>query len=349
MNRMLATSALAAMLLSTPATAQGPAAKPLFASDQPLRLVMRAPFERIINAPTGTSPAVAGTVSTGTEDVAVTFEPRGLTRRAKDICQFPPLRLRLSGQQAGNSLFAGQRSLKLVAHCRSSSSFQKHVLLEYAAYKLFNRLTPRSFNVRLALIDYQDSSGKSLAQRYGFFIEDIDDVAKRNGMKEAKFGRRFPTAQLSAEDSARFAVFEYMIGNLDWAMNAGPSGDDCCHNSKPMGVGGASASAITPVPYDFDFSGFVNAPYATAPAEIPVSSVRQRRFRGLCRHNAQVMALLPSFRAQRGAVPALLASIPGLDGGAQRQAAKYLDGFFSDIATDEKAQAELIKDCRGRD
>ena len=51
---------------------------------------------------------------------------------------------------------------------------------------MYNRLTPASFRARLAMIDYVDDSGKPIISRYGFFIEDIDDVASRNDMKEPK-------------------------------------------------------------------------------------------------------------------------------------------------------------------
>jgi len=138
-----------------------------------------------------------------------------------------------------------------------------------------------------------------------------------------------------------------MIANLDWAMQAGPAGDDCCHNSKPIGVGGSSAATLVPVPYDFDFSGFVDAPYATPPEGISVSGVKQRRYRGFCRDAAQARAMLPAFRAQQGQVRALLASIPDLKPATQAKAARYLDGFFADIATDAQAEARLFKTCLG--
>ena len=50
----------------------------------------------------------------------------------------------------------------------------------------------------------------------------------------------FSTAQLTARDAARVAVFEYMIGNLDWSMRAGPAGQGCCHNSTTDRAAGAA-------------------------------------------------------------------------------------------------------------
>jgi hypothetical protein len=46
-------------------------------------------------------------------------------------------------------------------------------------------------------------------------------------------------------------------------------------------------------------------------------------------------------------VPALLASISGLDNASRARAQKYLDGFFTDIESDQKAAASILKTCLG--
>ena len=54
---------------------------------------------------------------------------------------------------------------------------------------MFNLLTPLSYRVRLAMIDYVEEDGRPLASRYGFFIEDIDDVAAQvaHFLREGRF------------------------------------------------------------------------------------------------------------------------------------------------------------------
>ena len=333
--------ALALGVLSAPVSAQS-APTPLFASEEPVRLVISAAIDQI---PKGGQP---GTVAvSGGDTLPVLLEPRGITRRDREICQFPPIRVSFSQPPPAQSLFAGQRRLKLVTHCRAAEGFQNFVLLEYAAYRIYNVLTPLSFRARLAQIDYRDGAGRPIASRYGFFIEDIDDVARRNAMQAARLGERFPVTRLASTDAARFAIFEYMIGNLDWAMQAGPAGDNCCHNSRPIGPQGAASAQLVPVPYDFDFSGLVSAPYATPPSSIPVSNVRQRRYRGLCRHNDQARAQFAEFRAKAPEIRQAVASVPGLERGARDRAIAYLDSFFRDIATDQSAEAKLLKTCLG--
>src|SRR6185369_7014294 len=122
------------------------------------------------------------------------------------------------------SLFAGQKKLKLITHCRNSASFQQYVLLEYAAYKIYNVLTPHSFRVRLANIDYVDSNGRPIISRIGYFLEDLKEVAERNGTKVTHAPERIPVPDLSSPDAARYGLFQHMLANHDWSMRAGPVG-----------------------------------------------------------------------------------------------------------------------------
>lgn len=330
---------LAAMCMAAAASAQT-APKPLFASDEILRLTIRGPIAEITRSavqrrqPRAAILAIPGTP---TETHAIQLSPRGLTRLKPEICQFPPLRIRFQTTPGPGSVFSGQRQLKLVTHCRAPAAFQQHLLLEYAAYRLYNRLTPASFGARLATIDYVDDDNRPITSRLGFFIEEIGDVASRNGMSRAAAGDRIHLSQLSAADSARVAWFEYMIGNLDWSIRSGPPGEGCCHNSRLIARAGA-VGGIVGVPYDFDFSGLVNAPYSVAPDG--TSGVRARRYRGFCAHNAEALAMAAEFRSKRGPLLAVLDEIP-LDDSARRRTAAYLDGFFGDIGDDRKVAARL--------
>ena len=340
--------AFMAFAYTSSASAAAPeSAKPLFASDDVIRITIRGPVDTIAKAAEESQATYPGSVTVAgtSEALPVQLAQRGITRRKGDVCQFPPLRITFSQPAPAGSLFAGQRRLKLVTHCRASESFQQYVLMEYATYRLYNQLTPMSIRARLATVDYVDAIGKPIISRVGFFLEDIGDVARRNGMREAKVGSRIPVPRLSPADSGRVGVFEYMIGNLDWAMQAGPPGDDCCHNNPLIGESGGSSPLLVPVPYDWDFSGLVDTPYATAPDGINVSSVRQRRYRGFCRHNAEARTAIADARARQGPLMATFASVPGMDPRTVKKATAYLGGFFADIASDTSAEAKLIKTC----
>ncbi|MGE0178731.1 MAG: hypothetical protein AB7O91_02785, partial [Sphingomonas sp.] len=270
---------------------------------------------------------------------------RGRSRRRRDVCAFPPLRIEFPARPAATSLFAGQRRLRLVTHCQPSESFRNFTLLEYAAYRIQNVVSPLAAQVRLVRIDYVDgNSDRPFISRMGFFIEDMDDAARRNGLVETEFRQRVRVAQLDNVAAARAAVFQFMLGNLDWALNAGPAGEACCHNVKLFAPAGATTALIA-VPYDFDYSGLVNAPYAVPPEQVPVRNVRTRRYRGFCTHNQEAQAAAAEFLAARPRIFAALNAVPELDEGPRRSATAFLERFFDEIATPQDVERNLLRTC----
>ena len=320
----------------------------LFAEDQPIHVSISGPIAAIVAAPAQSRDArpasltLKGPVS---ETHQIMLSPRGLTRRQKKTCNFPPLRVDFAAEPAKGSLFARQNRLKLVTHCRTAEGHQQHVLLEYAAYKMLNAVHPVSLRARLGIFDYVEQNGRLSATRLGFFIEDPDDAASRNRLSEVRLNARIQARQLDPAAAARAAMFEYMIGNVDWSMRAGPANDICCHNFRLLGSAATAQTALIPVPYDFDASGLVNAPYAAPAESLGQVSVRQRHYRGYCMHNAFALTAAAEFRAKRADILAALAAVPQLDENRKRGAATYLDGFFRDIATDDEVQRRLLKTC----
>jgi hypothetical protein len=347
MKRTLLLAAVAAALLTFATAGPAAAAKPdpLFAANEPIRLTIKGPISKLPRTGDETSPGSLTVQGAAPETLAIELSTRGITRRKSDTCSFPPLRVEFPDKPPATSLFKGQKRLKLVTHCKSMESFQQYVLLEYAAYRMYNLLTPVSFNARLATIDYVDNNGKPITTRLGFFIEDVDDVAKRNDQKRLRTTAALPVTQLNAHDAERFAFFEYMIGNLDWAMTAGPPGDDCCHNSRPLGAENATAN-LTPTPYDFDFSGMVDAPYATPPEGFKLANVRIRKYRGFCRYNDQAAGVAAEFIAQKAAILGVLDQTPQLEEGRRKKAGAYLAGFFDQIGNPQEL-AKVLKGCIG--
>jgi hypothetical protein len=151
-------------------------------------------------------------------------------------------------------------------------------------------------------------------------------------------GSVVPLTQIDATSGARFAIFEDMISNYDWSMRAGPKGTECCHNARLMS--GAPGAPLIPVPYDFDYSGLVDAPYAIPPEGIPVNDVRQRDYRGYCAHQDQARAIAAQLSPRRAEFTSLFATIPGLEPREQAKAAAFINGFFADLDS-----GRLLKSC----
>ncbi|MBI1392499.1 MAG: hypothetical protein GC152_07135 [Alphaproteobacteria bacterium] len=324
-------------------------ATPLFASDDAIRITIKGPLIEIVRKKartTDTFPAVMTLEGDAPETFPIELSARGNFRRIGPACQFPPLRVSLAEKPGKASLFHRQNRLKLVTHCRNNDAYQQYVLKEYAAYRLFNRITEASFRVRLADVSYvDDEKGEEIARRMGFFIEDVDDLASRMGMAEVerpKIGK----SQLSVEHTVRAIVFQYLIGNLDWSVLSGPEGEDCCHNTKMMAINADADAGIIPLPYDFDHAGLVNAPYAKPPPVTKVRSVRQRQYRGFCEHNDALGSIAGEFVAARGELLGVIDDTPGLDEKTKERSKEYLVEFFDVVADERSFDRKLVRDCR---
>lgn len=317
---------------------------PLFAEDSLLDVTLTGPIREIARKAERSTDAHPATLAAAGETLPIELSARGISRRKKENCRFPPLRIRFTGEKPESSLFSKQGSLKLVTHCLDRSSAEQTVLREYAAYRLYNVVTPQSHRVRLARISYVDD-GREVDRKLGFFIEDTDDTARRVGMKEIDTGR-IPVRSLNRDAIARYALFQYLIGNTDWAMYTGPDPTDCCHNSKLLGASADATGDFTPVPYDFDNSGIVDAPYAVPNAVLNIRSVTQRVYRGFCAVNALIPAEAARFRALRPQFEAEIAAIPMLEDRTRQEVLAYIDGFFADIAGDDVLEKKLLSDCR---
>ena len=112
-----------ALLFAAPAAAAAAPPKPLFAADDTIHIMIQGPISTL--ARNRSSEARPGTLTIGAETLPVTLAVRGITRRSADICGFPPIRVEFTRPPPPTSLFAGQKRLKLVTHCRSQESFQQ--------------------------------------------------------------------------------------------------------------------------------------------------------------------------------------------------------------------------------
>jgi len=100
------------------------------------------------------------------------------------------------------------------------------------------------------------------------------------------------------------------------------------------------------VPYDFDYTGLVDPPYAVIPPEWNVSSARDRYYWGMCAHNSEVLKLAPEFLAARPAMEKVVQDTPGMEPGTRANELKFLSGFWDDISSPEQIQKQILKTCR---
>ena len=339
------TLSLAAVAPAAPAAGE----TPLFSDESTLQIRLEGDWRRFQRTQQRKDERLPATLRvTGPDgsvhELPVEYEARGISRRHR-ICDFPPIRLYFDEATTEGTPFAKQEKLKLVTWCGRSKRFDDYNLKEFAIYRIFNRITPISFRVRGADIEWLESGKDSGTTRFGFFIEDVDDMAGRNGLDEIDLYEIKPE-RLDADHGARFALFQYLVGNLDWAATGGPQGEMCCHNAKLAGTA-PDAGPLFAVPYDFDATGLVDTHYSAPPEGFPMNSIRERLYRGFCEHNEALPAARSEILALRDAILATVRDEPALSGRARDKAVDYLQEGFAVLADDAAFSREITGNCRG--
>jgi ATP:ADP antiporter, AAA family len=266
------------------------------------------------------------------------LQVRGKWRAEGGNCRVPPLFVFFDGGTAGTP-FDGETMLPLTTHCRDTGGYEQYVLKEYAAYLMYNLFTDKSMRVRLAKITYRDAGRKgreNVVARYGFFTEHFDSLAARSAAKLID-AKEFKTADADPQDLATFELFEYLIGNTDWSALAG-------HNVTHLRE---ESGRVTPVPYDFDFSGLVDATYAGPPPELPIQRVTQRLFRGFCHPGFDWQPTIDRFEERRSQITEILDQVPDLAAKEREEAHEFIDKFYEIVSSPEQVQAKIIDACRG--
>lgn len=314
----------------------------LFDSEEPLKIVLEADFTQLRRDRDQDSRERRGALtvvgSAGFEvKIPLKVKTRGRFRLQEKICPDPPLRLNFPNPTPYGTLFDGQDKLKLVTHCRDDEAFEQNLLEEYLAYRVYNQITDVSFRVRLVQVTYRDTEGTAPPmERLGFLIEDEDVLAARLGGGVVEVPGIYPN-QFDMEQIGLLYLYYFLIGNVDWGTAGG-------HNVKIV----QKEQTHFPVPYDFDFSGFVDAPYAK-PSELTQSlhdSVRERLYRGVCMPGVDYQGAFAQFNRARESIMALVQNQTGLSPENRASAREYLEEFYLIINDPDKAESEVIQACR---
>lgn len=253
----------------------------------------------------------------------IRLKTRGVFRN--QYCFFPPIELNFKKADFGYTDLNRISKIKLVPQCSQGKENEDYVLREYLAYKLFNVLTDTSFRVRLVTVNYIDTKKKRKPIRqYGFLIEPVGMLIARTNSVQIK-SNALNQKSIVPKVMDRFAIFNFMIGNYDWAV---PNQ----HNVvvikplvyDPMGLGIA-------IPHDFDWTGLVNASYAIPAEIVGTENVRERIFLGVCRSKEVYQKELDMFLENKDEFYKVINEFPYINQRAKKDMTGYLDGFFDQL------------------
>jgi hypothetical protein len=254
------------------------------------------------------------------------------------ICDLPPMSLNFKLKDTIGGEFTGIDELKLMTYC--NPGYEDYILREYLIYKLYNLLTDNSLKVRLLRINFINTAKKSKPIRqYGFAIEPVKLLANRTHTLERK-PVNLSQKNIKPEMMDRLAIFNLMIGNTDWAVSNQ-------HNTLILSQpGSAQPELYAIVPLEFDYSGLVNADYAVPYENLPINTVRERLYMGMCRSEEVYKNEVREFAEKKDEFYKLINDFQYLNPKSKEDMIDYLNGFFDMFDKHNSIIHEMLNQCR---
>jgi hypothetical protein len=316
-----------------------------FRSETPVTMTLSLNIKRIKGDKGDNPPWRAATLTyaavapdTGMVKIPLRVKTRGIWRLKN--CEFPPIWLNFTGEAVKGTEFKGLDEVKLTSYCRNNDEYEKYILSELQLNRALRLLTPIAHAVRAVKVTYVDSaSGKTEATRWGFFQEEPLTLAGRLNGRILKQQGAGPE-DLDPFQSGLMGVFQYFVGNTDFSVAA-------LHNIELLGLN--NGMTVYPIAHDFDFSGAVNARYATVPPQLPIHSVRDRLYRGYCVPPEQFSKVFALFNAKKDSIYGLYRDPVGklLPEDVTKRTLEYFDDFYKTINNPKDAKSDIIERCLG--
>jgi len=261
------------------------------------------------------------------KNIPVKIKQRGKYRRR--ICNFPPLKLKFADKYlSALGLDEEANNIKIITHCLDDNFKSKENLLrEYLAYKLYEFHSEKYFRVHLVKVKYKTpNENRHRFEQY---------LAKRLG------GKVFDTFNCSLNrmkhhDLKVNAVYQFMIGNSDW---------DPIKVRNIKLIKKDSLELFDVVPYDFDFSGLVNAPYAIPNPNFKLTSVRDRVMQCKFKSEEELEKVIELFLNKKETVLNFCGNFKALPKSSRKDIKKYLNSFYTIIENEElRKNAFLVQE-----
>lgn len=268
------------------------------------------------------------TLATG-KSYQVKVRPKGKYRRK--VAEIPPLKVKFPKKTLQEEGLDTLNEFKLVLPCYDNFLGDELVVKEYLIYRMYEHLTPISVRARLVKLTLRDTHvEKSRKTLFAILLEDSEEtVARLNGVETEQYG--LPVDSMMVNQAALVAMFEYMIGNTDW---------DVSMMRNVRLIRSNETAKVLLVPYDFDFSGLVSAPYASPSSESGLLTVRDRF---LMANGIPLEALRRATRALRLAKDEFYAICQSkyLSREASAQMVEYLDTFYRQIDSKDEVPVRM--------
>jgi hypothetical protein len=129
-----------------------------------------------------------------------------------------------------------------------------------------------------------------------------------------------------------------MIGNTDFSLTGR-------HNLKLIKSKDFQKNLLTPIPFDFDYSGLVNAHYALPMNGLPIHSVTERYYNGMCRGDSLYMEVIKFYLAKEVEILNYINTCTYLDKGTRNYVTYYINGFYKELKKPDFIEYYIRSTC----
>jgi hypothetical protein len=314
----------------------------LFSKEEPLDLTLRFDIKEFRKTRRAEKYQPGEMTCTVNDSFQVTnnvrVKARGIWRR--DNCSLPPIMVNIkkSGIEADSLKDVG--GIKMVVRCRPVKQYQDYVLREYLVYKIYNLFTPVGYRVRLVRLRLIDT-GKDNEETVDWaFLQEPDEVMEKRLEGRMVKSDRLSMATVNREMMDKVALFQYMIGNGDYSVTGR-------HNLKVIALQNpGTLQGFLVIPYDFDYTGLVNASYAVPGEDLGIATVRERYFLGPCRNTEVHEALVKEFATYEERIIDYINNFEFLDGDEKEDMIEYITSYFREAERDDFVARKIQSTCR---
>jgi hypothetical protein len=311
--------------------------KEFFSKETPVEVTLNTNLKRLYASRKNT-PFQPGTITwhnpDGTGDVTENINIRLRGNFRKDECGLASLMLDFKDPEK-KSRFRKLGKVKMVAPCEGGSDYQQYIFKEYLIYKMYNLVTEASFKVRLLHVTIQDSlKAKKHFKEYAYVIEPVKELEKRLGWVEEE-EKKYNTEQTDRANATLLFLFQYMVGNTDWSI-------PFYHNIKLFFPKDSVTTRPYNVAYDFDFSGLVNAPYASPPEKLGLTSVTERYYMGYVRTMSELRVAAGRFLEKEKEILNLVKDFEHFGEKEKWEMTAFLEDFFEIIKDEDRMKEHFI-------
>ena len=271
----------------------------------------------------------------------VRIKSRGIYRLTN--CTNPPIWLNIRHSDIEVDSLDEVVRMKLVIRCRDTKQYDDYVLREYLVYKLYNLLTPVSYRVRLIRMKIVDTGKKNdVNESWAFFVEPDTLMEMRLQGKMVR-NDRLSMNVVNREMMDRFALFSYMVGNSDYSITGR-------HNVRIVALANpGDMQGFLVIPYDFDYTGLVNAGYAVPDErgqELGITHVRDRYYLGPCRSREVLQEMVDELASHKEEMLDYIRNFEYLDESGREDILNYLNGYFEEAEDEDFIRWKIEPTCR---